>query len=351
VRGSKTAAKEQPKSIRIKMMRHTVWIFSKNFNLSPSRRASMRKAYLNRLFITQTQSWKVIKYTSNYRFVLGCALSIFLCSCATTSFPVLGIRPDHPQFAPSSEARTWCGLAKTAKVDDCTNYRNYVEYATNLSAAYRSRATLNEWGLYFAGLVGLSGLTATAGLAATNAGIQALRIVPLVSGFVSGVTAVTENKEKSLNYTRAANTLDDAISEANIAVATRSPDYSTAFANLSAKVTKAKNDLELSRSDLAGRDKHIEDLVDNLIRKRLPSAIRLSDDDVDVAVNQIVKVDVEDGGSVDPTRTSMSKKDLVDVSYENNNQTISIKGVKAGTTLIKFRNKEGIGASVVVNIK
>ena len=314
----------------------------------------MYKAYLDHFTRAEIRPWNITNtklYTSNYLLVIVCLMSTSLCSCAATSFPVLGIRPDHPQFAPSNDARAWCGLTEGAKVDECTNYRNYLEFATNLSGAYRSRATLNEWGLYAAGLIGLSGLTATAGLAAANAGIQALRIVPLVTGFASGVTAVTENKEKSLNYTKAANIIDEAISEANIEVAKESPNYGTAFANLSAKVTKAKNDLELSRADLAARDKHIEDLVENLIRKKLPSPIRLSDDDVEVGISQIVKLEVEDGASVDPARTSISKKDLVDVSYEKSNQTILIKGVKAGSTLIKFRNKDGISASVVVTVK
>jgi len=290
-------------------------------------------------------------YQSRYLVVLVGLFSISICGCAATSFPVLGIRPDHPQLAPSNDARTWCGLADGAQVDPCTNYRNYLEYAMNLSAAYRSRATLNEWGLYAAGLIGLSGLSATAGLAATNAGIQALRIVPLVTGFTSGVTAVIENKAKALNYTKAANTIDDAINEANIEVAKSTPNYATAFVTLTTKVTKARNDLELGRADLAARDKQIEELVDNLIRKKLPSPIRLSDEDVEVGVSQNVKLEVEDGGSVDPTRTNISKKELVDVSYENNNQTISIKGVKAGTTLIKFRSKDGISVSVFVTVK
>jgi len=309
----------------------------------------MHKAYSS---ATGSRSWNTTKaYTSDYLLVFVCVLSILLCSCAATSFPVLGIRPDYLQFAPSSEARAWCGLDENAKVDNCANYRNYLEYATNLSAAYRSRATLNEWGLYAAGLIGLAGLSATAGLAATNAGIQALRIVPLVTGFVSGVTAVVENKEKALNYTHAANAIDAAINQANIEVTKPSPNYGAALVNLSAQVTQAKADLELSRADLAVRDKHIEELVDNQIRKRLPSPIRLSDDDVEVGVGQIVKLEVEDGGSVDPTRTSISKKDLVDVSVDPNHQTISIKGVKPGSTMIKFRNKEGISASVVVTVK
>ena len=309
----------------------------------------MHKAYSSAI---ESRPWNTTRaYTSDYLLVFVCVLSIFLSSCAATSFPVLGIRPDYPQFVPSNEARAWCGLDEKAKVDDCANYRNYLEYATNLSAAYRSRATLNEWGLYAAGLIGLAGLSATAGLAAANAGIQALRIVPLVTGFVSGVTAVVENKEKALNYTNAANAIDAAINQANIEVTKPSPNYGAALVNLSAQVTQVKNDLELSRADLAVRDKHIEELVDNQIRKRLPSPIRLSDDDVEVGVGEIVKLEVEDGGSVDPTRTSISKKDLVDVSYEKTNQTILIKGVKPGSTMMKFRNKEGISASVVVTVK
>ena len=212
----------------------------------------MHQAHLDHFFRTGSRAWNATKpHMSDYLLVVVCVVSIFLSSCAATSFPVLGIRPDYPQFAPSSEARAWCGLDERAKVDNCATYRNYLEYATNLSAAYRSRATLNEWGLYAAGLIGLSGLSATAGLAAANASIQALRIVPLVTGFASGVTAVAENKEKALNYTNAANAIDAAINEANIEVTKPSPNYGAALVNLSAQVTQAKNDLELSRADLA----------------------------------------------------------------------------------------------------
>ena len=101
------------------------------------------------------------------------------------------------------------------------------------------------------GLIGLSGLSATAGLAAANGSIQALRIVPLVTGFASGVTAVVENKEKALNYTNAANAIDAAINEANIEVTKPDPNYGAALVNLSTRVTKSRNDLELSRADLA----------------------------------------------------------------------------------------------------
>jgi len=314
----------------------------------------MYKAHLVHFARTENRPWNITNtklYTSNYLLVFVCLISTSLCSCAATSFPVLGIRPDHPRFAPSNEARAWCGLTEGAKVDDCTNYRNYLEYATNLSAAYRSRATLNEWGLYAAGLIGLTGLSATAGLAATNAGIQALRIVPLVTGFASGVTAVTENKEKALNYTKAANTIDEAINEANIEVTKQSPNYAIAFSNLSAKVTKAKNDLELSRADLAARDKNIEKLVEEAIRKRLPTQLRLDDEDIEVEVDKEVKVHVMDGRAVDPARTRINDKEIADFKHEDDNKTIVIKGTKAGSTRMTFRDKDGIAANLIVVVK
>ena len=192
-------------------------------------------------------------------------LSLFsMTGCATTSFPVLGIRPDYPNLSPSPEVVEWCKSVADGAKPSCLMYRNYHEYATTLSASYRSRATLNEWALYFAGLVGLSGLTATAGLAAASAGIQALRIVPLVTGFVSGITAVAENKDKALNYTNAANSIDEAIDAAERMVASRQ-DYTAAFEQLSQTVTKAKNELESSRVELATRDNQFEKLVDEKI--------------------------------------------------------------------------------------
>ena len=89
--------------------------------------------------------------------ILICLITASLSGCAATSFPVLGIRPDHPNFSPSQDVLIWCGSSQSGQNRDCERYRNYHEYAETLSASYRSRATLNEWGLYFAGLVGLSG--------------------------------------------------------------------------------------------------------------------------------------------------------------------------------------------------
>ena len=289
------------------------------------------------------------KFTAG--FSLAVVVLFFLTAmtgCATTSFPVMGIRPDYPKLSPSPEVVEWC-KAVPEKTLSCTMYRNYHEYANQLSTSYRSRATLNEWGLYFAGLVGLSGLTATAGLAATNAGIQALRIVPLVTGFVSGTTAVVENKDKALNYTNAANSIDEAIDTAERVVASRQ-DYTAAFEQLSQTVTKAKNDLESSRVELATRDKQIEKLVEEKIKEKLPKQLRLSDEDIEIPIGTSVNIQVEDGANIDPARTTISKPSLLDVTYSSNNQIISVKGVTIGKTIIKFRNKDGVSASLFVEV-
>jgi len=293
------------------------------------------------------------KFTRTNRFRVVLILELFflisLTGCATTSFPVLGISPDHPNFSPSQEVLAWCGSSKVGEKIPCEMYHNYHEYAETLSASYRSRATLNEWGLYFAGLVGLSGLTATAGLAATNAGIQALRIVPLVSGFVSGITAVVENKDKALNYTKAANAIDEAIDETNRMVVS-GQTYAAAFEILSQKVTQAKNDLQSSRVELAARDKQLEKLVEEKIKEKLPKQLRLSDEDIEIPIGTSVNIQVEDGASVDPARTTIPKPLLLDITYSSNNQIISIKGLATGKTTIKFRNKDGVSASLFVEV-
>src|SRR5258706_15058432 len=104
---------------------------------------------------------KTSKLTLKFIVAIMTIISLSISGCASTSFPVLGIRPDHEGFTPSDDAKTWCTLAQAPNLQ-CEQYRNYHEYATNLSGSYRSRATLNEWALYFAGLIGFSGLTASA---------------------------------------------------------------------------------------------------------------------------------------------------------------------------------------------
>jgi hypothetical protein len=231
---------------------------------------------------------------------------------------------------------------------NCTQYYNYLEYARSLSGAYRSRATLNEWGLYFAGLVGLSGLTATAGLAAVNAGIQALRIVPLVTGFVAGASTLLENKEKAASYTKAANRIDTAIANAEQKVILKK-DYTNAASDLIREVNEARNDLENTRVELAVRDKQLDEIAKK-IRESLPKPLRLSEEDIDLPTGTPFPVKVEDGDSVDRSRTTTSRAGVIDLTYSENGQLITITGRKPGQTTIKFRNKEGISATVNVEV-
>jgi hypothetical protein len=278
---------------------------------------------------------------------LLCVQVLLITGCATTSFPVLGIRPDHPNPVPSEDAKGSC-VGTGDATGNCTQYYNYLEYARSLSGAYRSRATLNEWGLYFAGLVGLSGLTATAGLAAVNAGIQALRIVPLVTGFVAGASTLLENKEKAASYTKAANRIDTAIANAEQKVILKK-DYTNAASDLIREVNEARNDLENTRVELAVRDKQLDEIAKK-IRESLPKPLRLSEEDIDLPTGTPFPVKVEDGDSVDRSRTTTSRTGVVDLTYSENGQLITITGRKPGQTTIKFRNKEGISATVNVEV-
>lgn len=278
--------------------------------------------------------------------VLSCLLVGSMTGCATTSFPVLGIRPDHPNLQPSDDVKGLCG--PSGDTTGCTQYYNYLEYARSLSGAYRSRATLNEWGLYFAALVGLTGLTATAGLAAANAGIQALRIVPLVTGFVSGASTLLHNREKAASYTKAANRIDTAIASAEQKVILKK-EYTNAASDLIREVNEARNDLENARVELAVRDAQTKEIADK-IRESLPKPLRLSEEDIDLPLGTPLPVKVEDGDSVDPDRTTSSKAGVVDLTYSANGQLITITGRKPGQTTVKFRNREGVSATVNVEV-
>jgi len=278
--------------------------------------------------------------------VLSCLLVGSMTGCATTSFPVLGIRPDHPNLQPSDDVKGLCG--PSGDTTGCTQYYNYLEYARSLSGAYRSRATLNEWGLYFAALIGLTGLTATAGLAAANAGIQALRIVPLVTGFVSGASTLLHNREKAASYTKAANRIDTAIASAEQKVILKK-EYTNAASDFIREVNEARNDLENARVELAVRDAQTKEIADK-IRESLPKPLRLSEEDIDLPLGTPLPVKVEDGDSVDPDRTTSSKAGVVDLTYSANGQLITITGRKPGQTTVKFRNRAGVSATVNVEV-
>jgi hypothetical protein len=271
---------------------------------------------------------------------------VALAGCATTSYPVLGIRPDYPPLDPPQEVKNKCVVA--ADREDCLTYYNYRQFAVELSASYRARATLNEWGLYFAALIGLSGITATAGLAAFNAGIQVLRIVPIVTGFTAGATTVLENRDKANNYTKAANAIDSAVADADANVF-KNKVFTEAFTGLVQKVTDTKNDLESRRVELAAREKQLDD-IKKLIEERMPQPLILSVTDVTIAEGESLAVKVEKGESVDRSRTDNPNPKIVTVSYSQDDKQLTITGRDPGKTSISFRNKNGISATIHVEV-
>lgn len=190
-------------------------------------------------------------YSAAVTYILIAALSS---GCASTGIPVLGVRPNQPPVSYSDDIIARCERDEPDKSGanhrDCLYFYNILDWGQDLSDAYRTRATWNEWGLYTAGVVGLAVVGSLAGLAAFNqAGSDAAKIIPLVGGFVSGVSAVFDNKGKAAAYTEAANTIDSALAEARASVKTA--EYRPAANTLYGKVTTAKNSLEIKRSTFA----------------------------------------------------------------------------------------------------
>ena len=190
-------------------------------------------------------------YSTAVTYLLLAALSS---GCASTSIPVLGVRPNQPPVAYSDEVIARCEKDESnkdsEKQSDCRYFYNILDWGQDLSDAYRTRATWNEWGLYTAGVVGLAVVGSLAGLAAFNqAGSDAAKIIPLVGGFVSGVPAVFDSKEKAAAYTAAANDIDSALAVARSSV--KSAGYRPAANALYDKITTAKNSLEIKRSTFA----------------------------------------------------------------------------------------------------
>ena len=114
-------------------------------------------------------------------------------------------------------------------------------------------------------------------------------------------------------------------------------------------MTKAKNEVESKRAELAAKDKQLEELAEKIVAK-LPKQFRLSDEDLDIPVGAIHAIKVEDGASIDPSRTRISNPAIVGVSYSSDNQVFTIVGRAPGQTSIKVGNKDGITSSVFVEV-
>jgi hypothetical protein len=168
----------------------------------------------------------------------------------------MGIRPNPPGGAFSQEVLDSCAKRHSSEDKDlypqCLDFYSVVQWANQLTEAYRSRATMNEWSIYFAGTLALASLAAVAGIAATgHGGSDALAIIPIVGGFTSGFFALLDNKAKAAAYTEAANEIGVALGAAMTNLTDDKPRYSTTRATLYQDIVRATNKLETQRSTLA----------------------------------------------------------------------------------------------------
>ena len=143
--------------------------------------------------------------------LVSCVLVLSLSSaCVSTGIPTLGIRPNQPRLEYSEAVENRC--KKEAPPDnsdsyrDCLYFYNIYDWGQELSEAYRTRATLNEWGVVAAGIISLAVVGSLAGLGAFSlAGSDAAKILPLAGGFTAGAAALWDNKTRAAAYTHAAN--------------------------------------------------------------------------------------------------------------------------------------------------
>jgi hypothetical protein len=190
----------------------------------------------------------------NPRLIVIAILIFFINGC--TMAPSMGIRPNPPGGAFSQEVLDGCAKRHPDQDKElypqCIDFYSVVQWANQLSEAYRSRATMNEWSIYFSGTLALASLAAVAGIAATGHGASdALAMIPIVGGFTSGFFALLDNKAKAAAYTEAANEIGVALGTAMTNVTDERPRYSTSRAILYQDIVRAINKLETQRSTLA----------------------------------------------------------------------------------------------------
>jgi len=198
------------------------------------------------------------------RGVISCMLVLSLSSGCTykswTVFPTLGIRPNHPTMTYSDDVQARC--KKYNPTTACLEFFNTVEWGQELSEAYRSRATMNEWSLSAAAIVGMAFLGTLTGLAAFGqAGSDAAKIIPLAGGFVTGVTAWFDNKTRAKDYTLAADAIDGALAEAMkkvLAAGGTDEKFMAETGVLYTKIYDAERELEKKRKIEALTEKRLE---------------------------------------------------------------------------------------------
>jgi len=215
------------------------------------------------------KSRPVISWTLLIAFANGCSLA-----------PSMGMRPSPPGAAFSQEVLDGCAKRHGSPGQvyiQCLDFYSVVEWGNNLGEAYRSRATINEWSIYFAGTLGLASLAAVAGIAAAGHGASdAVKIIPIAGGFTSGFFALLDNKAKAAAYTDAANEIGLARNAAIEKTKGLSPAYDDARIALYEGITNAENKLETKRSSFAAaaaeRKEELEKLQQEVAKAKINAA-------------------------------------------------------------------------------
>jgi len=189
------------------------------------------------------------------RMVGTSLVGAILCGCSSA---MMGIRPSEP---PVRVTVVTAETRATAETTVCDEYIAYVEYARELQEAYHSRATLNRWWIYGAGIIGLGAVAATGGLAAASAAtVGTMALLGISGGFTAGVFATLDNSTLADIYTIAAIRVDTALKDADgklILVGPRGNRYTDktkcneALVSLKAAVSDARSRLERARTDSA----------------------------------------------------------------------------------------------------
>jgi hypothetical protein len=197
--------------------------------------------------------------------------------CATTSLPTLGIRANQPGLEYSDTVKARCKDEAPPEDSDayreCLYFYNIVDWGQSLSEAYRTRATLNEWGMMAAGIVALAVVGSVTGLAAFNqAGSDAAKIIPLAGGFIAGAAALWDNKARAAAYTHAANVIDNALSQAREGLSRT--NYRQKAETLQGAITGAKNELEQKRTEFGALEERLHKAEQEIkaLQERLPAA-------------------------------------------------------------------------------
>lgn len=167
-----------------------------------------------------------------------------------------GVRPDGPEMFQnnSTSIPAECDKLEAHATAACLRYVGYVKWAEETDQAYRSRATMNRWSVYVAGTIALGALATVGGLGVVGAAAsETVGLLSVSTGFTSGFFGLLNNSERAGFYTRAANEIALARSEAEreIGPERKAEEYTTAAHFLAEAMSQWTTWLETQRSEAA----------------------------------------------------------------------------------------------------